>query len=176
VRSDHGDRGGAGAIAPAERKGHPAVVERITHEDVPAVCALYKRVADAQPPGLPPELVKAWQPGPLEFTSHMEGVTYFAARRDGRVVGAVGCEMHHGTGHLLMLAVEPDARRQGVATQLLTAAVEWAKRSNAPTLWVDALARLPAVGALLTRFGFVETGTLHRREWGEDVSLFERVL
>lgn len=161
---------------PAEAKAPPLLVERITHEDVPAICALFKRVSDARPAGLPPELVKAWQPGPLEFTSQMEGVTFFAARRGGRLVGTIGCEMRHGTCHLLILAVDPDSRRQGVATALLSAAIEWAKRANAPSLWVDALARFPSVGALLTRFGFSETGILHRYEWGEDVRLFERIL
>ena len=106
----------------------------------------------------------------------MEGVTYFAARRDGRMLGTVGCEIRHGTCHLLVLAVEPEARRQGVATALLTAAVEWAKRANVPSVWVDSLARFTAVGALLKRLGFSETGTLHKHEWGEDVCLFERVL
>lgn len=176
MRPEQGDRGAESTASPAAPKPQPAVVERITHADVPAICALLKRVADAQPAGLPPELAKAWQPGPLEFTSQMEGVTYFAARREGRILGTVGCEIRHGTCHLMVLAVEPEARRQKVATALLVAAMEWAKHSNAPTVWVDALARFSSVAGLLKHHGFSEAGTLHKHEWGEDVVLFERVL
>ncbi len=152
------------------------VVERITHQDVPAICALYKKVWDAEKEGLPPELLKTSQPTPLEFTSWMEGVTYFAARRDGRLVGVVGCELGDGSAHLVHLAVDPDVRRQGVASALLSAAADWAKRSNAEELWVDALARFRAAVALFTRLGFAECGHLHKHQWHEDVRLFERML
>lgn len=152
------------------------VVERITHQDIPAVCGLYKKVWEAEPTGLSLELVKSWQPTPLEFTSWMEGVTYFAARRDGHVVGVVGCRMRDGSCQLVNLAVDPDVRRQGVASALLTTAVEWARRSNAPEVWVDALARFPAAAALFAHLGFVECGWLHKHQWNEDVRLFERLL
>ncbi len=151
-------------------------VERITHQDVPAVCALLKRVWEADTSGLPSELSKAWMPSPLEFTSRMEGVTYFAARRDGRLVGLVGGELVHGACRLLHLAVEPDGRRQGIATALVGAALDWARRSNAPSVWVESLVKFGAAGALFRRLGFSATGTLHRHEWNEDVQLFEKVL
>jgi len=159
-----------------EKKVSPLVVERLTHSDVPAICGLYKKVGDAQGPGLPAELIKAWQPTPLEFTSRMEGITYFAARRDGRMVGAVGCESVRGAVHLVHLGVDPDARRQGVATALVGAAIDWAKRSNAPVVWADALQRFTGAAALLKRLGFADAGLLHKHEWAEDVRLFERVL
>jgi GNAT superfamily N-acetyltransferase len=176
VRPEQGDRGAEGTVSPVPPKPHPVVVERITHADVPAICTLLKKVGDAQPAGLPAELLKAWQPAPLEFTSQMEGVTYFAARRDGRLIGAIGCEIRHGTCHLMVLAVDPETRRQGVASALLGAATEWAKRSNAPSIWVDALARFTPVAAFLRRHGYSEAGALHKHEWGEDIALFERVL
>jgi len=168
-----------------EREGHasvatktpsPLVVERITHQDVPAVCALYKKVWETEPTALPAEIVKSWQPSPLEFTSWMEGVTYFAARRDGRVIGVVGCELDDGSCHLVDLAVDPEARRQGVASALLATALDWAKRSNAPQVWVDALARFSAATALYAHLGFLECGLLHKHRWNEDVRLFERLL
>ena len=177
---EQGDRGTERTAEPGERapekKVAPLMVERLTHLDVPAICALYKKIGDAQAPGLPPELIKAWAPTPLEFTSRMEGITYFAARRDGRMVGAIGCEMRQGACHLLHLGVDPDARRQGIATALLGAAVEWAKRSNAPAIWIDNLTRFTAAAALLKRLGFAEVGLLHKHEWAEDVRLYERVL
>jgi GNAT superfamily N-acetyltransferase len=150
-------------------------VERVTHQDVPAICTLYKRVWESEP-GLPAELVKAWQPSPLEFTSWMEGVTYFAARRGGHLVGVVGCELRRGACRLVHLAVDPEGRRQGAGSGLVNAALDWAKRSTAATVWADPLARFQACRQLFLKLGFTESGTLHRHESGEDVRLFERVL
>jgi len=150
-------------------------VERVTHQDIPAICNLYKKVWESEA-GLPADLVKAWQPTPLEFTSWMEGVTYFAARRAGHLVGVVGCELRRGACRLVQLAVEPEGRRAAVGTGLVNAALDWARRSNAATVWAEPLARFQAAGHLLLKLGFTESGILHRHEWGEDVRFFERVL
>ena len=176
MAEEHRPEREADRAAAGEKTVGSVVVERITHQDVPAVCALYKKVWDAEPTGLPAELVKLWQPVPLEFTSRMAGVTYFAARRDGHVVGVVGCELKDGSCHLVHLAVDPDARRQGIASALLVTAVDWAKHSNAAEVWVDALARFPAAAALFKRMEFVECGVLHQHLWNQDVRLFERML
>jgi [ribosomal protein S18]-alanine N-acetyltransferase len=176
VAEEHRPEREAERAAAGAKPAGPIVVERITHQDVPAVCALYKKVWDAEPTGLPAELVKTWQPVPLEFTSRMAGVTYFAARRDGHVVGVVGCELKDGSCHLVHLAVDPDTRRQGVASALLTTAVDWAKHSNVAEVWVDALARFPAAAALFKRMEFVECGLLRKHQWNQDVRLFERLM
>jgi RimJ/RimL family protein N-acetyltransferase len=152
------------------------LVERITHLDVPAICSLYKKVWEAETTGLPAELVKSWQPTPLEFTSWMEGVTYFAARRDGHVVGVIGCELEQGSCQLVALAVDPELRRQGVGSSLLAAALDWAKHSETPEVWAEVLSRFTAAGALLAHLGFKESGVLHKHQWREDVRLFERLL
>lgn len=168
-----------GADRPAlavEKPSSALSVERITHQDVPAICTLYKKVWESEPGGLPTELLKAWQPSPLEFTSWMEGVTYFSARREGRLVGVIGCELKHGSCRLLHLAVDPDARRKGIGSALVGAAIDWARRSNAAAVWADALARFTAVHSMFKRLGFSESGILHRHEWTEDVHLFERIL
>jgi GNAT superfamily N-acetyltransferase len=164
------------AARPTPAAPPPLSVERITHQDVPAICALYKRIWDGDRSGLAPELAKAWQPTPLEFTSWMEGVTYFAARREGKLLGVVGCEIRHGACHLVHLGVDPDHRRQGVATALIAAAIEWAKHASSPVVWGDALDRFQAAAALLKHLGFAECGVLHRHEYNEDVRLFERML
>lgn len=152
------------------------LVERITHVDVPAICVLYKRVWDGDGRGLPTELVKTWQPTPLEFTSWMEGVTYFVARKEGHVVGAIGCEIREGACHLVHLGVDPDARRHGAAAALVGASIEWAKRAGSPVVWADPLDRFPAAARLFHRLGFTECGVLHKHEWNEDVRLFERLI
>jgi GNAT superfamily N-acetyltransferase len=154
----------------------PLTVERIAHPDIPDVCALYKRVWDAFEPALPPGLLKAWQPTPLEFTSWMEGVTYFAARRDGKVVGVVGCEITDNSCRIVHLAVTPEGRRLGVGSSLANAAIEWARHSGSNSVWVDALERFHAAHAMFRQLGFTESGVLHRHRWNEDVRLFEKLL
>jgi GNAT superfamily N-acetyltransferase len=168
-------RGADKAGASPEKPAPSLVIERITHSDVPAICALLKRVWESEPAGLPAELTKSWTPTPLEFTSRMEGVTYFAARKDGRLIGLVGGEMLHGSCRLLQLVVEPDGRRQGTGVALVGAVVDWARRSNAGSVWVEALSRFGPAAALFRRVGFVQSGTLHRHEWNEDVHFFEKV-
>lgn len=153
----------------------PLSVDRLTHQDIPDICALYKRVWENSKE-IPPELAKAWQPTPLEFTSWMEGVTYFAARRDGKMIGAVGCEVKDGSCRLVHLAVDPESRRQGVATALGTAAVEWARKTSCHAVWVDVLSRFAGATALLKSLGFTECGVLHQHRWGEDVRLSEKLL
>jgi GNAT superfamily N-acetyltransferase len=154
----------------------PIIVERLTHQDVPEICSLFRRVWEPFLGGLPPEVQRAWQPTPLEFTSGMEGVTYFSARRDGKLVGVVGCELTDGACHLVNLCVEADHRRQGIGTALLQAALEWARHAGARSLWADLLPRFGEAGMLFTDEGFTVAGTLHRHFWGEDVKQFERLL
>ena len=174
--SDRGDARAVPAVAKASAATKPIVVERLTHQDVNEITALYRRVWEAFHGELPPELVKAWQPTPLEFTSWMEGVTYFAARRDGKMIGAIGCEITDASCRLVHLAVDAESRRQGVATALTTAAVEWARHNNSQSVWADALARFTAAGQVFRRLGFTECGVLHKHYWAEDVRLFEKIL
>ncbi|MCI4329912.1 MAG: GNAT family N-acetyltransferase [Thermoplasmata archaeon] len=174
--SDRGEPRGASTTAKAAGTKPPVSVERLSHQDIPEICALYKRVWETFRPELPAELVKSWTPTPLEFTSWMEGVTYFAARREGRMIGAVGCEINDGSCRIVHLVVDPDNRRQEIGTALAAAATEWARHNNSNSVWVDALARFTAAAEMFKRLGFAEAGVLHRHRWSEDVRLFEKLL
>ncbi|MCI4345612.1 MAG: GNAT family N-acetyltransferase [Thermoplasmata archaeon] len=164
------------AEPPSPPAPQPIIVERLTHQDVPEICNLFRRVWEPYLAGLPVEVQRAWQPTPLEFTSGMEGVTYFSARRDGKLVGVIGCELVDGACHLVNLCVESDHRRQGVGTSLLQAALEWARHAGARSLWADLLPRFGDAGMLFADEGFTVAGTLRRHFWGEDVKQYERLL
>lgn len=151
------------------------MVERMTHEGIPEICVLYKRVWDSVPE-LPSEIVKAWTPTPLEFSSWMEGVTYFIARVDGKLVGAVGCAIEHGSCRILRLGVDPAGRRWGVATALTHQAIEWSRKNHCQSVWADVLARFDGATDLFKKLGFDECGGFHRHFWNEDVRLFEKLL
>ena len=106
------DRAGERAVSPTEKshaKSSTLTVERLTHAEIPEICSLFKRVWDAFEPGLSADLAKSWKPTPLEFTSWMERVTYFAAMRDGRIIGTVGCETSDGNCRLIHLVVDREA-------------------------------------------------------------------
>ena len=154
----------------------PFMVERSAHQDIPDIVQLYRRVWEPLKPELPAELTKAWQPSALEFSSWMEGVTYFVARRAGRLVGAIGCALAEGSGRLIHFAVDPEERRRGVGTALVQAAVDWARHNGAHSVWVEPLARFQAAAELFGRLGFGDSGTLHRHTFREDVRLFEIIL
>jgi ribosomal protein S18 acetylase RimI-like enzyme len=164
------------AAKPPSPPVKPIVVERLTHHDIPEICGLYKRIWEPFKSELPSEILRVWMPSPLEFTSSMEGVTYFAARRDGRMVGAIGCLIADGSCRILHLGVDVESRRQGVASALTSAAVEWAKHSNCRSVWTDPLAKLTEASATFRHLGFQECGLLHRHYYTEDVRLFEKVL
>ncbi|MCI4336062.1 MAG: GNAT family N-acetyltransferase [Thermoplasmata archaeon] len=179
VEPSKSDRGDERAVPAAVKPSAPArafVVERLTHQDVNDICALYRRVWEGFRTDLPDQLIKAWEPTPLEFTSWMEGVTYFAARRDGKMIGAIGCRIENGSCRLVHLAVDPETRRQGVATALVGATTEWARHNTTSMIWVDALAKFTAAAAVFRQLGFAESGVLHKHYWGEDVRLLEKIL
>ena len=159
------------AVAPA-----PLVILQATHNDIPEICALYKRVWDEYRGKLPEELIKSWEPSTLEFTSWMEGVTYFAARRDKKLVGIVACMPNDKAIQIAHLAVEQEYRRQDVGTNLVTLAIDWSRRSGANSVWVETLEVFDGAIRLFSKLGLRKCGELHRHFWNQDVHIFERVL
>jgi GNAT superfamily N-acetyltransferase len=149
------------------------VIDRVSHEDIPEICALYKRVWDSPHDGIPNEFLKSAVPTPLDFTSRMEGVTYFVAREGKRLLGIVGTAISEGNCRLVDLAVDVDSRRKGIATALVLTAVDWARKNRATSVWIDALDKFSEAKGLFHYLGFAPAGVLHRHRWNEDVRLFE---
>ena len=89
----------------------------------------------------------------------------FVAEKDGRVTGYVYAaleplswkELRGPAGFIHDVAVEEEARRCGIATQLMQAAVEWLRERGAPRVILGSAAPNEAARTLFRRLGFRET-------------------
>jgi RimJ/RimL family protein N-acetyltransferase len=91
---------------------------------------------------------------------------FVAEREDGTLVGrlSIGRDPHPASTHVadVGLMVAHDARRQGVGTALLRAAVDWARGAGIRKLELHVFPWNEAAIRLYERFGFVQEG--YRRE------------
>ncbi|HET8556083.1 MAG TPA: GNAT family protein [Gaiellaceae bacterium] len=100
---------------------------------------------------------------------------FVAERDDGTLVGrlSVGRDPHPASAHVadVGLMVAFDARRQGVGTALLEAAVEWAREAGIRKLELHVFPWNEAAIALYEAFGFEREGFRkgHYRRGGEFV-------
>ncbi|HEY3461968.1 MAG TPA: GNAT family protein [Gaiellaceae bacterium] len=100
---------------------------------------------------------------------------FVAEREDGALVGrlSVGRDPHPASTHVadVGLMVALDARRQGVGTALLRAAVDWAREAGVRKLELHVFPWNEAAIALYEAFGFEREGfrKRHYRRGGEFV-------
>jgi ribosomal protein S18 acetylase RimI-like enzyme len=89
----------------------------------------------------------------------------FVAEHDGRIAGYVFAaleplswkELRGPAGFIHDVAVAEDARRAGVATQLLRAAIEWLREHGAPRVMLWTAAPNEPAQRLFHRLGFRDT-------------------
>jgi RimJ/RimL family protein N-acetyltransferase len=100
---------------------------------------------------------------------------FVAEREDGAIVGrlSIGRDPHPASTHVadVGLMVAHDARRQGVGTALLRAAVDWAREAGIRKLELHVFPWNEAAIALYDAFGFEREGYRkgHYRRGGERV-------
>ena len=97
-----------------------------------------------------------------------------AAVEEGRVAGYLICARYDQVWHLMNIAVDPPARRRGIATALLSEMIRRAGPYRQYTLEVRT-SNAPAI-ALYERFGFRSAGTRPRyyHDTGEDALIMWR--
>jgi ribosomal-protein-alanine N-acetyltransferase len=97
-----------------------------------------------------------------------------AAIEEGRVVGYEICARYADVWHLMNIAVDPPARRRGIATALLEDMIARAGQDASYTLEVRP-SNVHAI-ALYERFGFRSAGTRRRyyQDTGEDALIMWR--
>jgi len=91
---------------------------------------------------------------------------FVAEREDGTIVGrlSIGRDPHPASTHVadVGLMVASDARRQGVGTAMLRAAIGWAREAGVRKIELHVFPWNEAAIKLYERFGFVQEG--YRRE------------
>jgi ribosomal-protein-alanine N-acetyltransferase len=142
----------------------PPDISRLTYADLPQVIAIERR-AFPTPWSLAMFVLELSKPS---------GVC-LAARRDARMCGYVVCSRYDTVWHIMNVAVDPDVRRTGVATALLTALLERVGDPRA-RFTLEVRQSNAAAIALYEGFGF-RTAGLRRRYYqdnGEDALIMWR--
>jgi [ribosomal protein S18]-alanine N-acetyltransferase len=129
-------------------------IRRLTYADLPQVIAIERR-AFPTPWSLAMFVLELSKPG-----GHC-----LAARRDGRLVGYLICSRYDTVWHVMNVAVDPDARRSGVASGLLAELLERVA-DPAARLTLEVRRSNAAAIALYERFGFLAAG--RRRRYNQD--------
>ena len=142
-------------------------IRRLTYADLPAVIALERR-AFPTPWSLAMFVLELSKPSGI----------CLAAMRDERLAGYLICSRYDRVWHIMNVAVDPDHRRQGLATALLNRLLERVADGGGEDARFTLEVRRSNAGAieLYERFGFKVAG-LRRRYYqdnGEDALVMWR--
>jgi ribosomal-protein-alanine N-acetyltransferase len=142
----------------------PLDIRRLTYADLPQVIAIERR-AFPTPWSLAMFVLELSKPSGI----------CLAARREGRLTGYLVCSRYDTVWHIMNVAVDPDARRTGVATGLLRALLERVDNPRARYTLEVRESNVAAI-ALYERFGFRTAGMRRRyyQDNGEDALIMWR--
>jgi ribosomal-protein-alanine N-acetyltransferase len=142
----------------------PLDIRRLTYADLPQVIAIERR-AFPTPWSLAMFVLELSKPSGI----------CLAARREGRLTGYLVCSRYDTVWHIMNVAVDPDARRTGVATGLLGALLERVDDPGARYTLEVRESNVAAI-ALYERFGFRTAGMRRRyyQDNGEDALIMWR--
>lgn len=141
----------------------PVTIRSLGYSDLPQVISIERR-AFPTPWSLAMFVLELSKPS---------GVC-LAATVEGRIAGYLVCSRYADAWHLMNIAVDPPARRRGIATALLDEMIARAGADASYTLEVR-----PSNGSAITlyeRFGFRSAGTRRRyyQDTGEDAVIMWR--
>jgi ribosomal-protein-alanine acetyltransferase len=149
--------------APSEKVGHPpaVTVRRMSASDASAAHTILKESPEAL----------IWSTESL-LESASQGIAW-AAELEERVVGILIGRVAADEFEILNLAVGKAFRRQGIATQLVSVALEYARRAGARRTYLEVRASNQGGIAFYKRMGFRDGGrrAKYYREPMEDAVL-----
>jgi ribosomal-protein-alanine N-acetyltransferase len=139
-------------------------IRRLTYADLPQVLAIERR-----------SFPTPWSLAMFVLELSKPSGVCLAAVRDGGLAGYLVCSRYDTVWHVMNVSVDPDHRRQGLATALLGALLE---RIDGPATQVTLEVRPtnPGAIALYERFGFRSAGRRPRyyQDNGEDALVMWR--
>lgn len=142
----------------------PLELRRLTYSDLPQVIAIERRAFPT-----------AWSLAMFVLELSKPSGVCLAALREGRIVGYLICSKYDTVWHIMNVAVDPDLRRQRVATSLLD---ELLRRIGDPQARYTLEVRPSNAGAieLYERYGFRSAGRRRRyyQDNGEDALIMWR--
>lgn len=143
-------------IRPAQQQDLPALLAIYNHEILNGVATF-----DLQPKSLAER--QSW------FDEHNKNNhPLLVAEQDGEVLGYASLSRYaekaaYNSTVELSVYIAPSARRQGIASQLMLAVIELAKKDNATHLIVSLITGTNQASiSLHQKFGFNKVGTLHQ--------------
>ncbi len=142
----------------------PLELRRLTYSDLPQVIAIERRAFPT-----------AWSLAMFVLELSKPSGVCLAALREGRIVGYLICSKYDTVWHIMNVAVDPDVRRQRVATGLLD---ELLRRIGDAQARYTLEVRPSNAGAieLYERYGFRSAGRRRRyyQDNGEDALIMWR--
>jgi ribosomal-protein-alanine N-acetyltransferase len=138
-------------------------IRRLAYADLPQVIAIERR-----------SFPTPWSLAMFVLELSKPSGICLAASQEGRLIAYLVCSRYEALWHLMNVAVDPDLRRRGIATTLLTHLFAEAGEDSQYTLEVRQ-SNFPAI-ALYERYGFRGAGTRRRyyQDNGEDALVMWR--
>ncbi len=139
-------------------------IRRLTYADLPQIIAIERR-AFATPWSLAMFVLELSKPAGVCLT----------ALRGGEMLGYLICSRYDTVWHIMNVAVDPDRRREGIATAMLTDLLRRIDGGNA-RFTLEVRASNTGAIALYERFGFRAAGRRRRyyQDNGEDAVVMWR--
>ncbi len=142
----------------------PLEIRRLTYADLPQIIAIERRAFPTP-----------WSLAMFVLELSKPASVCLAALRDGRMLGFLICSRYDTVWHIMNVAVDPDRRRAGIATAMLT---DLLRRIDGDSARFTLEVRESNAGAiaLYERFGFRAAGRRRRyyQDNGEDAVIMWR--
>jgi len=142
----------------------PLEIRRLTYADLPELIAIERRAFPTP-----------WSLAMFVLELSKPASVCLAALRDGQMIGFLICSRYDTVWHIMNVAVDPDCRREGIASTLLT---DLLRRIDGKGARFTLEVRESNTGAidLYERFGFRAAGRRRRyyQDNGEDAVIMWR--
>lgn len=99
-----------------------------------------------------------WSLQVYEQTLRLPFAYYYAAELDGQIIGTIGLQILGGDGEISNVAVLPQYRGQGIASDLLQAVLAHGRSLGTQDFTLEVRSGNTAAIALYERYGFVTEG------------------